>query len=965
MIKRSIHMSFALVGIVVVATMALAAVGASSASALSPWWHLNVDSAPAVLQSGYAEDDVQELTVSATGGQFALFEPEAYERGELVNGKGEQEFALFEFNAEASVVQEGLEGIYGSGNVTVTGGPGDEEGTKPYTIRFLGQRVPLIEAVSLLNCTGAVGGGCKEKVTVNEVSAGRSDGRLVIVAANLGDADLSGGGTPINIADKLPNGVRAVAIKGYVQGRGERNLIECSLASLSCSLTKTIAPYEDVRIYVSVDLKQGARADEVNEVTADGGNARPATFRRPISFGTQSASFGVESYEMTPEMEGGVVDTQAGSHPFQLTTTLGLNRGYDESSCVGHSCEFLSTAPELAKDLNFKLPPGLIGNPTPFPQCTPAEFLRIVAFTNECQPDTVVGVANVKVVLASLVGEAEEDVTAPLFNLVPSVGEPARFAFLVLGVPVYLDTSVRTGGDYGVTVKVSNITQTATFLESRVTFWGVPGDPRHDEARGWSCIGDGYAKVGPCSATVPHRPPPFLELPTSCTGPLQTTVETDSWLKKGSFAAFGPATPLPSLDGCNALPFSPSIQVTPDGQAGSTPTGLAVAVHVPQEVSLVAEGLGEADVKNTTVALPAGIGLNPAAADGLQSCSESQVSLSTPGGSSCPESSKVGLVKIKTPLLPNQLEGAAYLAAQDANPFGSLVALYVVAQDPVSGTIVKLAGEVVPDPVTGQLVSTFKNTPQLPFETFELHFFGGDRAPLSTPNLCGAYTTNASIEPWTQTNGVDSNSTFNVISGPNGTPCASPLPFSPSLTAGTTSIQAGGFSPFTMTMSRPDGSQNLQAIKLTMPPGLLGTLSTVKLCKEPQADEGTCGPESLIGHTTVSVGVGGDPYTVTGGEVFITEGYEGAPYGLSIVNPASRWPVQPWQGDRQGEDRSGPLDGGVDDHDGQHRSVQDPHDLGRDPIADPACERDRGQEELHVQPHELQSSAGWWESLQQ
>src|SRR6202035_1200115 len=106
----------------------------------------------------------------------------------------------------------------------------------------------------------------------------------------------------------------------------------------------------------------------------------------------------------------------------------------------------------------------------------------------------------------------------------------------------------------------------------------------------------------------------------------------------------------------------------------------------------------------------------------------------------------------------------------------------------------------------------------------------------------------------------------------------------------TTGIQAGGFSPFTMTMSRSDGSQNLQAIQLHMPPGISGLLSGVKLCGDQQADRGLCGPESEIGETTVSVGLGGNPFSVMGGKVFITEGYGGAPYGLSIVNPAKAGP---------------------------------------------------------------------------
>jgi hypothetical protein len=265
-------------------------------------------------------------------------------------------------------------------------------------------------------------------------------------------------------------------------------------------------------------------------------------------------------------------------------------------------------------------------------------------------------------------------------------------------------------------------------------------------------------------------------------------------------------------------------------------------------------------------------------------------------------------VKIKTPLLPNPLEGATYLAAQNANPFGSLIALYLYAEDPISGVRAKATGEVVENPVTGQLTAHFEGDPlfandpryagepeaqflpEVPFEDVELHFFGGDRAPLGTPAMCGSYTTKGTFSPWSGDGTTESSSEFQVVSGPNGSPCSRPLPFSPSLTAGTTSIQAGGFTPFTMTMSREDGNQNLQSIQLHMPPGMSGTLSAVKLCGEEQANAGTCGPESLIGHTVVSVGLGGDPFTVTGGQVFITGPYRGAPFGLSIVNPAKAGP---------------------------------------------------------------------------
>jgi hypothetical protein len=725
--------------------------------------------------------------------------------------------------------------------------------------------------------------------------------RIVVEASNLGDAMINGLESPVTLADKLPAGVTATAIYGE-GGGGEigyndaKFFMSCTLATLTCTYNLPLLAYERLMVTMIVKVAPGA-GDGVNEVSLSGGGAPAVASRRALALDSPQP-YGLENYELTPEEEGGALDTQAGSHPFQFTTTFGLNARtvptpaeYQE---YGQFSE--AQAPALTKDLRFDLPPGLVGNPTPIPQCSSYVFTEQSNGHGECPPDTAVGVATVVVTNPDKGAEVPFAVSEPLYNLVPSYGEPAKFAFSVAGGAVVLNTSVRTGGDYGVVVTVSDILQNLALIGSQVTFWGNPSDPRHDTARGQGCLTktEFFAKWE-LSCPGQENGQPFLILPTSCTGPLQSSIEADSWEQPGQFASRGYAFQNGAgeqygLDGCNRLNFEPSIIVAPDGQQASTPTGLTVDVHVPQSASLNPSGLSEASVKDTTVTLPAGVALNPAGADGLSSCSLSAVGLESPGEQTCPESSKVGTVEIHTPLLPNPLVGAAYLATQNANPFGSLVALYVVVRDPISGVLVKLAGQVTPDPVTGQLVSTFDNTPQLPFEDLELHFFGGSRAPLGTPALCGTYTTKASLAPWSGNEPVESASEFQITSGPNGAPCHDPLQFAPSLTAGTTSIQAGGFTPFRMTMSREDGEQNLQSIQLKMPPGLLGTLSTVKLCGEPQADQGTCGPESLIGHTIVSVGLGGNPYSVTGGEVFITGPYEGAPYGLSIVNPAKAGP---------------------------------------------------------------------------
>jgi hypothetical protein len=882
---------------------------ASAAFADSPWWHVTSGSRPTYLPTGLARNEVQSLKVAGSSGTYFLEEPVRIGRGEVEEGVT---FVRVPFNASAAEVEAALVVLYGIGDVAVTEAP---VGSREFAIDFKNGRG---DREVQLAASG------EAEPTVTEVTRGRADGEIYVTAENLGDANVSGETSPVRLTDILPPGLKAVGIAGTKpQEAGdfqERAPISCELASLTCTLTESLAPYDSIELRIAV-VVEGASSGASNEAFVSGGGAQPASARRhPITVTNAPTPFGVEEYEMALEEEGGAPTTQAGAHPFQFTTTITVNQNRDVKPLEGLKSEPEVTPAALAKDLNFRLPPGLIGNPTPFPQCTYAQFFTVInsGNENECPSDTAVGVAVATVHEPATVGTAT--IVEPVFSLEPRNGEPARFGFYVTlaNSPVFIDTAVRTGGDYGVTASANNITETGGFLSSEVTFWGVPGDPRHDKQRGWGCLYEarGMGTHSPCNALEAQSPPPFLSLPTSCAVSLETSVEGDSWLEPRSPESFlrfpGEFVPAQTLDGCNRLQFRPEIKIATDRQQASTPTGLTTDVHVPQEANKAATGLASANVRDVTLTFPQGVTVNPAAADGLLACAEGQVGLESGKGAQeellftptlpegfCPDASKVGTVKIKTPLLPpgQSLEGGLYLATPapngegGTNPFSSLLAMYIVAKDPVSGVLVKLAGKSSLNPTTGQISATFENTPDLTFEDAEVHLFGGERAPLATPSHCGTYTTEATFTPWSGTTPIKSSSSFQVTAGPNGSSCPpAALPFAPALAAGTSSISAGSFSPLTTTIGREDGNQDIETVKLRMPPGLEGSLAGVALCGEAQADAGACGPESQIGEVTASVGLGADPFTVTGGKVYLTGPYAGAPFGLSIVTPAKAGP---------------------------------------------------------------------------
>jgi hypothetical protein len=926
--------------ILLVAVVVAVLGSATPAFAESPWWHLASGSRPTYLPSGTAVEEVQEIAFTATSGTVG------------VDNSGA--IAEFAYNATHAEAQVALEGAYGSGNVEVSE---PLASGAPFVVTFkgaLGYRPVALMNTGLLS--KLKNGAVRATAVVTQTREARDSGEVVVTAGNLGDAPVAGEKDPVKITDTLPVGFTAVGISARKKQGAESTSLVCGLEKLTCEWSSVVPSYGSIEVFIPVVISAGASTGEANpnRVSVTGGEAfqcdavttqtgkftdsfcteeepaehggfervvtgaaPTASLARPLVLSAQPTPFGLENYELLNEEEGGAPVTQAGAHPFQQTTIVELNQtGLAERNGLP-----AAEPAALTKDLNFKWPAGLIGNATAVPQCTQSEFLtNVEARENTCPAQTAVGISTVTVNEPKTLGFFTE--TVPLFNLEPDRGEPARFGFYipVAEVPVYIDTAVRTGGDYGVTVSSYNITQTTAFLTDHVTVWGVPGDPRHDASRGWGCLiqsgtatrGSSPGALPPCEHSEAAHPPPFLSLPTSCTGPLQSTVEGDSWeelpLESHLLATYA----MPALSGCNELPFAPQLEVKPDGTQASKPTGLEVNVHVPQEVNdSDAEGLASSNVKDIEVTLPEGVTLNPAAADGLQACSEAQVGFigEESGGTDlftatlpeafCPDAAKVGTVSIESPLLPKDqpLQGAVYLAAPapngepGQNPFNSLVSMYIVAEDPVSGTLVKLPGKVELNQATGRIESTFENTPQLAFENANIHFFGGERAPLATPAHCGTYTTEASFTPWSGNPPVKSSSSFSITSGPNGTACpGASLPFSPSLAAGMTNINAGAFSPLTTTITREDGQQNISSVQLRFPPGISGILAGVPLCGEAQANAGTCGAASQVGETIVSVGLGGDPYTVTGGKVYITGPYHGAPFGLSIVNPAVAGP---------------------------------------------------------------------------
>jgi hypothetical protein len=731
-------------------------------------------------------------------------------------------------------------------------------------------------------------------------------GTIVVMIENAGDQAVEGAKSPVKITDSLPEGLKAVSIVGAKWfGNTSTPLPPCSLPTLTCTLEDSLAPYQLMEVRIKVKVKEGAHSGEQNRVSVSGGGAPPASASHAITVSEEETPFGVEDFELRAEEEGGALTTQAGSHPFQVSGTFIFNQQKEKTGATGKPEVFPAGLP---KDIETLVPPGLVGNTTPLGTCSTSQFTHLKtpgenAEENECPADTAVGIAAVTIEEATI---GYTSITVPVFNLEAAYGEPARFGFAVpvAKSTIVLDTALRSGPgeDYGVTISSLNTTQQVGTLSAQVSFWGVPGDSRHDSSRGWACLDESEGlKHGLCVPSIDPHPPAFLVMPSACDGPLNARARVNSWLTPSDRQGFFPSDPLQSLDGCNQLPFTPSISAQPSTDRASAPSGLDFNLDFHDEGLTSAEGLSQSEAKDSTVTLPEGLTVNPSAGVGLAGCHPSEYereSISSLPGEGCPNASKLGTVEATTPLLPVPIHGSLYIAQPYENPFGSLLAIYIVLKNPEKGILIKLTGKVSPNPITGQLTTTVENIPQAPISHFNLHFREGQQAPLISPPACGSYETQAQLTPFSEPSSVLSDfSSFQITKGFDGGPCPAGVPFAPQIQAGTLNNDAGNFSPFYLHLTRSDPDAEISAFSTTMPPGFTGILAGIPYCPESDialartksgaAEQASpsCPQTSLLGHSLVGTGVGA-VLAYTPGKIYLAGPYNGDPFSLVSVTSA-------------------------------------------------------------------------------
>jgi uncharacterized repeat protein (TIGR01451 family) len=657
-------------------------------------------------------------------------------------------------------------------------------------------------------------------------------------------------------------------------------------------------------LILSVKVAKKAATGEPSAIaTVEGGGAAvSASTEEPTPIDPTPAGFGIFGPSLVPDFfaaDGVTTEREAGAHPDLLTVPFDFNT-LDFSNPEAQSGQVIPAG--SIRNLQVDTPPGFLGNSTAVGDCSQAEFT-----VGQCPRSSQVGRIDIETFPLSF-AERVTRIDSPVFNLAHPRGFVADLAFVVAGNPVHIKASLDPANRYPIVTTVPQINETLPPFDQKLTLWGTPADHSHDSERcGLGGFGSEMPTGKECSTDA--KPKAFLSVPSQCESDnVWRLHHYDSWQETGNFS--GPEidyTMPEKMTHCEKPRFEPDVEIEPTGKQANTPTGLDVHVKIAQNEN--PNALATPPVKRFTVKLPEGMSFSPSFADGLKSCTLAQMKLGTNEAIQCPDASRIGEVSLSTPLLPHPTEGSMYLAAQGDNPFGSLFALYLVLHDTEErGVLLKIPGKIDVNPTTGQITSTFNDTPQFPFDDLTLKFRSGPRAPLVSPPTCGKQTIGVEVASYAQPqNPVDASNTYDVTEGPNGTPCppdSAHRPFSPKFSGGTLNPVAGAYSPFLFRLSREDNEQELSQVTTVLPPGLVAKIAGIPFCPDALISsistlEGTginelnhpaCPAASQVGTISAGLGAGPGPNYFPG-KVYLAGPYKGAPLSLAVVAPAIAGPI--------------------------------------------------------------------------
>jgi DNA-binding beta-propeller fold protein YncE len=625
---------------------------------------------------------------------------------------------------------------------------------------------------------------------------------------------------------------------------------------------------------------------------------------------------GTAGFDARAFADGGEAATLAGSHPYSLQFAVGLDQGGGE---------------ETLRELAVDLPAGLLANPAAPGLCSAQDFAT--PRSSPFDPGTTSGEScparsQVGTVEVTTGGGGGETRRFGLFNLNPAAGTALQLGAAPFGEPLVFDATLRAGGEeaFGLTLAASEIPAALAARSLEISIWGISWDATHNTERG-NCLNEPEPAFAwsKCSVGEPlnNRPLAFLTLPTECGEPLDFSLRAASWQGPGELTASAVnrdsgGDPAP-MAGCDTLPAFQTFDLAAEGllSVGKASSSTGFVFRLANADSGLANPRARirSHPQRAVVRLPDGVTLNPSLGAGLGTCSPVQLAAETafnPPGAGCPNGSKIGEFRFHSPFYDDFLRGGIYLAQPDhpgsgapgaENPFDSLLAVYLVAKSADRGLLIRVPGELAPDPGDGTLTATFDGLPQIPYTDLEVNFRSGQRAPLVSPPRCGDATTQIEIAPSSGGRATVFRTDSQITSGVDFGPCpdGSVPPFAPEAVTGGVNSNVGSYTPYYIRLSRKDAEQEITSYSLVLPKGITGKLAGIPFCPEAaiaaartrlgfeETASPSCPAASQVGRTDTGYGVG-SALTYAPGRIYLAGPHGGQPLSLVTINAATVGP---------------------------------------------------------------------------